>query len=211
MLVRTFRLTDKLSNALLRLLVWLSDGLLDQTYRFRLAVVGSLQALWFTVVQSMQSGRITYQSQEERRALMARRAAEAAARTALREDPLKTQNRALSMFTVALMAVLLIMILWFTNNSVLNTGQTPRGSGNVLLPLQTKGGPTPLPTLIPTSTPIPDALNDPGSIVYSLRQNGRDNLWVLGIGQSTAIRLTNTATDDVDPVWSPRGDRIAFA
>ncbi|MEP7286848.1 MAG: hypothetical protein ABI947_13895 [Chloroflexota bacterium] len=215
MLVRTFRLTDKLSNAFLRLLVWSSEILLIQAYRLRLALVSSLEALWFTLTQAFQSGQVFYQSSEERRqALMARRTAESSARPAIREDPLKTQNRALSMFTVGLMAALLVMVLWFTGAGQNNqfSGQPPRVAGGSLLSLQTKTGPTSFPTIIPTGTPIPDPLQSGGSIVYTMRERGHDNLWALGIGQSNApIRLTNTPADDRDPVWSPDGSRIAFA
>src|SRR5258706_4281435 len=130
MLVRTFRLTDKLSNAFLRLAIWFGDALLSQVFRLRLAFVGSLEALWFTISQTFQSGRVVYQSGEERRrAMMARRTAEAATRPVIREDPLKTQNRALSMFTVVLMGALIFMVLWCTSFDQVNSNTPPRVAG----------------------------------------------------------------------------------
>src|SRR5260221_186083 len=167
MLVRTFRLTDKFSNAFLRLAIWFGEVMLYQAYRLRLALVSSLEALWFTLTQTFRSGRVVYQSSEERRqAMMARRAAEAAARPAVREDPLKTQNRALSLFTVGLMASLLLLVLWFTGSGQVNTAAPARGAGLGPLALQTKGpGPTPFPTVIPSATALPDPLNTRGSIV----------------------------------------------
>src|SRR5712691_7646364 len=156
MLVRTFRLTDKFSNAFLRLAIWFGEVMLYQAYRLRLALVSSLEALWFTLTQTFRSGRVVYQSSEERRqAMMARRAAEAAARPVVREDPLKTQNRALSLFTVGLMASLLLLVLWFTGSGQVNTTTPPRGAG-INPPFQTKAsGSTPFPTVIPSATALP--------------------------------------------------------
>src|SRR2546423_1062923 len=106
MLVRAFRITDKFSNALLRLSIWLSGTLAVEIYRLRLALVSSFEALWFAVARIGSREGLYETSEERRRAMMARRAAEAAMRPIIREDPLKTQNRALSMFTVVLMASL---------------------------------------------------------------------------------------------------------
>ena len=202
MLIRTFRLTDKFSNAFLRVFIWLSGALAVQLYYLRLAIVSFLQTLWLTLSTTARTGQIAYASNEERRRAMMARRMEMSTRPIIREDPLKTQNRALSMFTVALMASLLVLVLWFTGS-----GQASRGSSPVVgaLPkLQSPAPPTPFPTIIPTSTPIPDPLVTGGSVVYSLRKNGHDNLWAYEIGQKTAIQLTNTPVDDRDPVWSSR-------
>ncbi len=210
MLIRTFRLTDKFSNAFLRLSIWLGEALVLQVYRLRLALISSLEALIFAVTQTARSGQVIYETNEERRrAIMARRAAEAAMRPAIREDPLKTQNRALSMFTVVLMASLLMLVLWFTGSGQ-TAGAPPRVPGGPL-PLVSKAPPTAFPTIYPTATTAADPLRVGGSIVYSLHDHGHDNLWAFGIGQSAPIRLTNGPADDRDPVWSPDGTRIAFA
>ncbi len=213
MLVRTFRLTDKLTNAFLRLFGWFAEALLAQAYKLRLALFSSLEALWLTLLQLAQSGRVVYQNNEERRrAIMARRSAEALTRPAVHEDPLRTQNRALSMFTVVLMASLLLLVLWFTSSGQFISGPSrPGGSSGQLPLLQTRAAPTAFPTIIPTSTQVPDPLRIGGSIVYAMRDRGHDNLWALGIGQNTPVRLTNTPSNDRDPVWSPDGTRIAFA
>ncbi len=143
---------------------------------------------------------------------MAQRAVEAQDRPAVREDPLKTQNRALSLFTVLLLGSLIVLVLWFTGTQQSN-GSAPRAG---VLPAIVATGATrsvaaAFPTLPPTATQVPDPLRVGGSIVYALHERGFDNLWAIGIGQSTPIRLTNDATNDRDPAWSHDGTRIAFA
>src|SRR5258708_3953633 len=212
MLVRTFRLTDKLTNAFLRLFGWFAEGLLGKAYRLRLALFSSLEALWLATLQLAQSGRVVYQNNEERRrAIMARRSAEALTRPTVHEDPLRSQNRALSMFTVVLMASLLMLVLWFTSSGQVTNGPSRPGASGQLPLLQTRAAPTAFPTIIPTSTQVPDPLRIGGSIVFAMGDGGHDNLWALGIGQNTPVRLTNTPANDRDPVWSPDGTRIAFA
>src|SRR5258707_9648477 len=213
MLVRTFRLTDKFSNAALRVAAWIGQVLLVQAYPLRLALVSSLEALWFTLTQSLRSGHVVYQSNEERRsAIMARRAGEAATRPTIREDPLKTQNRALSMFTVILMTSLLLIVLWFTASGQVGLVPPRLAAANGALPLKPNGGtPTLFPVIAPTASPMPDPLRIGGSIAYTLRENGHDSIWAIGIGQSTPIRLTNSPADDRDPAWSPDGSKLAFA
>src|SRR5450432_1640724 len=143
MLVRTFRLTDKLTNAFLRLFGWLADSLLSQAYRLRLALFSSVEALWLAGLQLAQSGRVVYQNNEERRrAIMARRSAEALTRPTVHEDPLRSQNRALSMFTVVLMASLLMLVLWFTGSGQVSNGPLRPGNGAQLPPLETRTAPT---------------------------------------------------------------------
>jgi TolB protein len=142
---------------------------------------------------------------------MARRAAELdTPRMLVREDPLRAQNRALSLVTVGLLASLIGMVLWFTSQ--------PRTSTNVVsqlptpIPSPTRPSAATLPpTITPTPTPIPDPLRTGGSIVYVQRERGVDNLWAVEIGQPSPIRLTNQPFDDRDPVWSRDGKRIAFA
>jgi TolB protein len=207
MLVRTFRLTDKFSNALLRIAIWLGEMLLLQTYQLRVALIHAFEAFLFTVTTARAGG--FQNSDERRRAIMARRTAEAAARPVIREDPLKTQNRALSMFTVGLMASLLVLVLWFTGSGQIGGTQALRSSNESIV-LNTVAAPTGLPTIIPTTTPVPDVLQG-GSIVYTVHQGGRDTLWVHGIGQTKEPKpLPNASADDRDPVWSPDGTQIAF-
>jgi len=212
MLVRAFRLTDKFSNALLRALIWGFDTLLRYAYDFRVTLINSLATIWFFLSQTLRFGRSTYTSNvERRREMMARRSEELATRTVVREDPLKTQNRALSLFTVVLLALLIGLVIW-TTSSPQSTRPTLPPVAIGTLPIEpTRPSPTPTVTLTATPTQIPDPLRVGGSIVYSMRVAGRDNLFVRSIGLANPIRLTNTPTDDRDPVWSPDGKQIAFA
>lgn len=215
MLVRAFRITDKLSNALLRLMAWAADSVLSQLYHLRVALISTLGSLLFSATQTVRTGRIAYQNvaqtgEERQRAMMARRAVEAESRPMLREDPLKTQNRALSLFTVVLLGSLIMLVLWFTGVQQTNGSSVKPGALPPLQPSATRGVAA-LPTLQPTATPIPDPLRVGGSIVYTQHERGFDNLWAVEIGQSAPVRLTNDLADDRDPAWSHDGSRIAFA
>lgn len=215
MLVRAVRLTDKLGNALLRVLAWGMEALARQAQLLWVSLATFVGASRFMLTQTFRTGRAVYEtSAERRRSVMARRAEELATRTVIREDPLRSQNRALSLFTVILLASLIAIVLWTTGGTPATQPGAPRvGGGDAGLPIEpTRPSPTPTLTPTPTPTPLPDPLRTGGSIVYSRRENGRENLWVIGIGQSAEpIRLTNTPVDDRDAVWSPDGTRIAFA
>lgn len=209
MLVRALRLTDKLGNALLRVAVYLGDVLLVQLYRLRLAL-GDVLGVFFNAATKVSAGRVVLERNlERRRQIMARRAAELATRTVVREDPLKVQNRALSIFTMLLLLMLIGLVLWFT--STRPTRPVEVGLGGVPIQLATTPPPTDTPTPSPSETISPNPLQG-GSVVYSLRENGRDQLWAFTIGKGNPVRLTNSANaDNRDPVWSPDGTRIAFA
>lgn len=83
-----------------------------------------------------------------------------------------------------------------------------------LTPTQTS---TPTPTFTPTPAvialtpwPTPDPLQGGGSLLFTLRQNGNTDLYVLSLGQDAPVRLTNNPATDRDPVWSPDGRQVAF-
>jgi TolB protein len=222
MLIRAFRLTDKFLIALLRLLAFGAELLLEGVAQLRADLVLLATGLVFGVLSIFQRGRTVAQPVgsaltargERRRVSMARRAETIeSVSMRVREDPLRSQNRALSLFTVLLLGALIVMVLWFTSNPQ-GVGTRPPIAGVLPSPipsLSARSTLPPPPTAKPTETPIPDPLRIGGSIVYVQHERGYDNLWAAEISQPTPIRLTNGPADDRDPAWSPDGTKIAFA
>lgn len=70
--------------------------------------------------------------------------------------------------------------------------------------------PTSSPTPIPTPWPTPDPLNEGGSLAFTQRQGGNNDIYILPVGQAEPLRLTSHPAEDRDPAWSPNGRDIAF-
>lgn len=228
MLIRAFRVTDRLGNAALRVGAWLAMALIGQVTELRRALVGVAVAtagviagvalgIAGAVTSVARLGRHPAQPESEatpgstgrRRELMAQRAAEAELKPTVVKDPLLAQNRALSAFTVLLLLILLaVLIIQGTDEE-----EAPFPSGGAGWP---QAADTPLPTALfptpePTPTPLPDPLRAGGSVAFTLHENGQDDIWVINVGESGPLRLTNSPADDRDPAWSPDGTRLAFA
>ncbi|MDQ7036741.1 MAG: hypothetical protein Q9P01_18480 [Anaerolineae bacterium] len=154
-------------------------------------------------------------------AAMARRAARDEIDVTLKEDPLAVQNRRLSYMVILLGIVAVGAVLWATNPS-LSSGGVPVASGNNdTNPFFTNPDTTPdatnqaadtsgLPPVIPTATPIPDALRPRGSLAYTVRERGQTDIWAINVGSTTPIRLTNDVADERDPEWNLDGTRLAY-
>jgi TolB protein len=52
---------------------------------------------------------------------------------------------------------------------------------------------------------------DGGSILLSYSEHGNSDVFVVDIDGGSAVNLTESPADDIDPVWSPDGRFIAFA
>jgi TolB protein len=221
MLVRAFRVTDRIGNAILRVSAWAAMSMAGQAAYLKNGLIGlimtgvGLVAGFFAVLigtaRSTQqtAQQVTQEASARRQARMVQRAAEAELKVTVAKDPLLAQNRALSAFAVLLLLILLAVVVWQTTNEEDNPippigGAWPQANSTTV--------PTALfPTPIPTATPIPDPLRVGGSLAYTLRENGQDDLWVISVGENAALRLTNSPADERDPAWSPDGTRLAFA
>ena len=148
---------------------------------------------------------------------MARRAARAEMESGLAEDPLRAQNRVLSSVTVVLLAVLIGVVLWATNPARTAAPTVPDVNNTNFSFIQSTGEAAPtsqsvlLSTPVPTATTLPSVLEARGSIAYTVRERGQDDIWAVGIGTRAPIRLTNSPADDRDPSWSPDGTKLAYA
>jgi WD40 repeat protein len=69
--------------------------------------------------------------------------------------------------------------------------------------------PTPLPPLIPASTPLAPVDNG-GLIAFSSNMDGDFEIWVMESNGSNQRKLTDNHAIDLSPAWSPDGSQIAF-
>jgi len=144
-------------------------------------------------------------------ASMARRAARAEIDVVVQEDPLRAQNRLLSVAFVVLGVVVIGIVLWATDpsrtvsapianspvenvSSVFNaTPVEPTQSGSAIIAA----------TAVPTATQIPEVLQVRGAIAYVVREQGQDDIWAVNVGSRSPIRITNDVADETSPAWSP--------
>lgn len=229
MLVRAFRITDRLGNAILRVAAWFAMAIVEQATLLKrglYAVIGGVIGLFALVFQgargvakvsantvvgtartTQSAVEATAQAHQER---MAQKAAEAEMKPAIVRDPLLAQNRALSAFAVLLLLILLTVVVLQTTQD--DDPTLPASGGGLWPQAQNTAVPTAIfPTEAPSPTPVPDPLRVGGSLVFALREHGQDDLWAISVGQSGPLRLTNSPADERDPAWSPDGTRIAFA
>ncbi|MCC6802809.1 MAG: PD40 domain-containing protein [Anaerolineae bacterium] len=227
MLVRAYRLTDKLGVVRLKGTLALVDTTLDgigmiwRRIAAVLAIIGGV--LWFVLrpfaaaimlLVSVILGLFGLSLRPAARSsTMARRAARAQMEASVAEDPLRSQNRVLSGVTVILMAVLVGVVLWATSPARTGGGEVaPVDTGALFAsPLAPTAGAILQSTPVPTTTPVPAILTARGSMAYVAREMGQTNIWAVPIGSRAPLRLTNDPADDRDPAWSPDGSRLAYA
>lgn len=153
---------------------------------------------------------------------MARRAAKSEMTTQIAEDPLRKQNRMLGMVVITMLAALIGVVIWATgpNRAAGQVPIVPVGDVGFLVTPTGEAQPQPtsesnpaaiVPTPIATVTQLPDVLQSRGSIAFTVRQNGQNDLWAIAVGSRTPIRITNDVADERDPAWSPNGLRLAYA
>ncbi len=229
MLARTYRLTDKLGVVFLKTCVLaidvLLDGILIVERRLLLPiwrpigrVLGAIAGFFAGLFMGMFGGArsATASGAASTRGAMARRSARAEMSASVVEDPLRRQNRTLSVMTLVLLGVLILVVVWATAPRAETPVAVAGGSGAALAVTQSPGqASTPLPaalaTAVPTATQLPAALEVRGSVVYTGREKGQTDLWAAPVGGSAPLRLTNSPADERDPVWSPDGGQIAYA
>ena len=229
MLVRAYRFTDKLGVVFLKSSIALVDTTLDGLSMIwrRIAVVllfiGGI--LWFVLRPIVALfgllfggilgafGLSTSRAKRAGSGTMARRAARAQMQAGVAEDPLRAQNRVLSLVTVALLAVLVGVVLWATNpaRTASTDGSGVDASSLFASPLAPTVAAILQTTPVPTTTPLPPILEARGTMAYVVRELGQTDIWAVPIGSRTPIRITNSAEDDRDPAWSPKGDKLAYA
>lgn len=161
-------------------------------------------------------GRRSAESAEQTRMdVMVRRADELADSVILVEDPLKTRNRTLSALLVLALVAVVGLLIWATsiasrpgNPVIVNV---PAAGGAEVAQVTAPAQFTPFATSVPTVTPRPEALRVGGTLAYTLRDGGQDDIWMSVIGQGAPVRLTDHPADDRDPAWSPDGRFLAFS
>ncbi len=148
---------------------------------------------------------------------MARRSARDEIDVIIREDPLKVQNRRLSFMVILFGVVALGALLWATDPSR-SVATPPVGAASLnpevaatAVPEEDNAEIASIPSPIPTATQVPEALRPRGTIAYTVRERGQTDLWAVGVGSRSPIRITNDIADERDPEWNVDGTRLAYA
>jgi TolB protein len=229
MLLRAYRLTDKLGILLIKSIVALTDATLAGLLLLRRFLVRALLFIlrpFIAIVAFIASRFVRVGSSaasagaNAAQGAMARRAARIELEKQIIEDPLRRQNRLLSGLAVLMLAALVGVTLWATNPARTQPALpvvdpnllAPNLVAGIGTPLPTAAGAVaPLPTPVPTATALPDVLSARGTIAYTAREGGQTDIYALPVGSRAPVRLTDDPADDRDPAWSPDGRRLAFA
>jgi hypothetical protein len=164
------------------------------------------------------SGRTARVAGSSATGAMARRSARAQIDSEIIEDPLRKQNRVLSGFIIVVLAALIGVVIWATDNSGTPNNFTP---SNVNLNAGVNEG-TPQESVqqaalniaspVPTATEIPEVLQAQGTIAYVRREeNGQTDIWAVPDGSRESVRLVNSPEYDRYTAWDPTVLRLAYA
>ena len=268
MLLRAYRVTDKLGLILVKMSAALGDWLLSGASVLRsgisgassgvLGLLGAILALLLLVVTTLARavlsllrtvfGGLLRLAQFVLRMLfrlggnapsvgraardrvagatgdaMARRAARAEVDMSIREDPLRTQNRRLSVLLVVFGVLLVATLLWATDPARSGSAGPAAplalvdASDSSLFSISSDSTPESgasiagLSTPIPTATRFPEALRAGGMIAFTSRERGQTDVWAINVGSRTPLRILNDVSDERDAVWNPQGSRLAYA
>ncbi len=233
MLLRAYRVTDKIGVIVLKLSAALVDATLNGLSVVSQALLIVLMILLrilrvvllpLTALLGMVARRNGGAGSASGGTSMARRASGARLDVAPREDPLKAQNRALNGLTLILLVALVVVLLWATNPARTNPGGTLSvtdaglslnaeafASANTPSAPTQVGGANLIASPFPTASPVPELLQVRGTIAYTAREGAQTDIWVIPVDARTPLRLTNSPVDERDPVWSPDGRRLAYA
>lgn len=231
MLVRAFRLTDKFSNAFLKLTIYLAAALLERIFGLRRALEATTTALITTAYSVGKTLTVGSYHILTRRSTIASARAEArrqrvnqmmvqrsggtmiavAEQGKVIEDPMLARNRTLSAFIVVLLIALIFFLfqsggedgaLGFSGGGLEIATNPPFVGDSTVTPAIPAPSPTPLQGNLPS--------NITGALVFTVRQNGQEDIWALPVGSAQPIRLTDSLEDDRNPAWSPDGTKVAF-
>lgn len=237
MLLRIYRLTDKLGILILKLGAASADYLIESVSTllsfasrgfggiftilmiivsfFWTIIKGIGRVIGLAIPQVRRAGSNVVASGNE---AMARRAARDEIDVVVKEDPLRIQNRRLSFLVLILGVGVLAAVIWATdpnrNQQVIPIAILPNNNADAE---NVASVPTDVavniaaPTQIPTATPLPDALQAQGAIAYTVRERGQTDIWAVNVGSRNPVRITNDEADERDPEWSPNGTRLAYA
>jgi len=121
-------------------------------------------------------------------------------------DRIQGQVRWLSGLIIGLLAAVVLLLLWATSPKA--TVSPVINFFNLITPAapdtQAAGAGA-------NATPLPDPLSAGGTIAFTMRPNGQDDLYAIKVGDTQPLRLTSHPADDRDPAWSPDGEKLAFA
>lgn len=249
MLLRAYRVTDKLGVVFVKCSEWITGLLLQSVAGLTSSLTTSLLAVLqvVTLIGSLilvglrrlfsgarwvaallasfvirGTGRTAHSARTSAvgaaSGAMARRSARAELDVTIAEDPLRVQNRILSVLVVVVLVALVAVVIWSTNQNT--TPDSPVIPGNVnlnigdaepTLPTEQSVSSINLASPVPTATDLPAVLQPRGSLAYVVREQGQLDLWTAAVDSRIQLRLTNDTGDERDPAWRPDGQRLAFA